>query len=451
MFIVVFLFTVIFLVVFLVSFFCLIKKKDIIEKIYIIIPTICLGFWAIFSLYHTEFSYIYGDFIVFYRAGKQVLINPSKLYDDDRFLYMPSFAVLFAISLSLIPFPLAVMIFLFLNYIMGIISLIEYDRILSLMNLKKKSHRFIFLMMISNGFFIYYQFVFNQSKYILFVIFLVIIRRELQFNNQNKLKDLKYYIINYSLFVFAIGMAPYFLFLLLIYIFHNIPREEIFKIDRVKSYIIVLLLFTAQNFLFIIYPSLILEFLDGINHPQNRNQKLKLLYLREWLDVSANVIFYLSIISNIILLIVTITLISKEKMQIEKKFGFFSIFYILIGVYAYSLLVSLILFSFVLLLYVPYVNQNLKGNDFINNKRCLIIGFLSISAIFLSPNNGLIFEFMPLLREFPFFILINLRYILLLLIMIISITKLYFVEDLNEINKILLDKNENTLKNSISD
>ncbi|MFX0139711.1 MAG: hypothetical protein ACFFDN_39090 [Candidatus Hodarchaeota archaeon] len=312
---------------------------------------------------------------------------------------------------------------------MAIISLIEYDKILSLMNLKKKSHRFLFLIIISNGFFIYYQFIFNQSKYILLVIFLVIIRRELQFNNQYKVKDLKFYLINYCMFVFAIGMAPYFLFLLLIYIFHNIPQDEIFKKDNIKRYFTVILLFIAQNFLFIMYPRLILGFLEGINHPQNRNQKMKLLYLREWVDVSAEVITYLSIISNIILLIVSLFLISKEKMQIEQKFGFFSIFYILIGVYAYSLLVSLILFSFVLLLYVPYVNQNLKGNDFINNNRYLIIGLLSIFAIFLSPYDGLIYEFIPSLRKFPFFILINLRYILLLLIMIISITKLHLKKD----------------------
>ena len=37
-------------------------------------------------------------------------------------------------------------------------------------------------------------------------------------------------------------------------------------------------------------------------------------------------------------------------------------------------------------------------------------------------------------------ILINLRYIFLFLIMIISIVKLYFKEDQNEINKIVQDK-----------
>ena len=184
---------------------------------------------------------------------------------------------------------------------------------------------------------------------------------------------------------------------------------------------------------------MIIGFLEGINHPVFRNQKLKLIYLREWVNVSGIIIIFLVILSNIILVIVTLILIFNKNMEIEQKFGFFSIAFILIGVYAYSILVSLILFSFVILLLVPYINQDKKGIDFIKSNKYQLMGLISISAIFLMPSDGLIYEYIELLNQFPFVILINLRYIFLLLIMIISIGKLYFKEDQNEINKIMLD------------
>jgi len=215
-----------FLLVFIVSFICLMKRVYIIDNLYLIIPAICIVLWAIFSLIHSNFSYISVDFMVFYRSGQIILHNPKLLYEDDRFLYMPSFAILFAISLSLLPVSISVIVFLLINYFMAVLSLLEYNKILTLMNLKEKIHRFLLLMIISNGFFVYYQFVFNQTKYILFFLILVVIRRELQSKKKIKIKDLKYFFINYSIFAFAIGIAPYFLFLLLIYIFHDIPYKS---------------------------------------------------------------------------------------------------------------------------------------------------------------------------------------------------------------------------------
>ncbi|TFF87119.1 MAG: hypothetical protein EU550_03935, partial [Promethearchaeota archaeon] len=276
-----------------------------------------------------------GDFRVHYLAGRTIFIDPTKIYDVSGFLYLPIYAVIFSISISLLPYSLAPTVFYIINYIAAVLALVEYNKVLRLMNLEKKIHRFIFLMVISNGFFVYNQFFFNQHKYILFLILLFILRRELEFNKDEKIKDLRYNIINYSLFLIAIAIAPYFFYLLLIYMFQDISHDDIFKRENMHIYLLVALLFVAQNFLFLIYPDLIFGFLDGLRHPAERNQKLKLIYLREFVNVSAKTITFLGILSNVILFIITLILIYIKKIGLIQKFGYFCIAYVFIGVYAY--------------------------------------------------------------------------------------------------------------------
>ncbi|MFX0072168.1 MAG: hypothetical protein ACFFAO_13860, partial [Candidatus Hermodarchaeota archaeon] len=306
------------------------------ENFYLIIPAFCIVFWAILCLIQKEFVTMTGDFRVHYNAGRVIHNDPRKIYDVSGFLYLPSYAVLFSVTISLLPYSLAPTVFYIINYIAAVLALIEYNKILKLMNVKEKNYRFIFLMVISNGFFVYNQFFFNQHKYILFLILLFILRRELEFNKYEKIKDLKYYLINYNLFIFALAIAPYFFYLLLIYVFQDISRNEILKKKNIQTYCLVAGLFVAQNFLFILYPELIFGFIDGLNHPAERNQKLKLIYLREFVNVSANTITILGIISNIILFALTIFLIyCKNKFSLIQKFGYFCIAYVFIGVYAY--------------------------------------------------------------------------------------------------------------------
>ena len=355
----------------------------------------------------------------------QIFSNPLKLYDNKRFVYLPSFAILFAISLSLFPVIISYYIFFIINYILAILTIVEFNKILVLMNLKEKIHRFMFLIIISNGYFIYFQFYFNQTKYIVLLILLFSIRRELQFDMDEKVKELKYYVINYGLFVFAVGMAPYFIFLLLIYIFHNISFSELFKKENLKKYSIVIIMFVIQNFLFIIFPSLIFDFLDGFNHPQRRQRKLKLIYLREWVQISSSDIRFLSIMLTIALTIISLILILNNKLKIEEKFGYFCIAYVFVGIFAYSIIVSLVLFSFILLLFVPHLNQNSKGIEFVKNNITLLIGLFSILGISFMSSNFIVFQLISIKEEIPFVIFYNLRWIFLLSIMMSSLIKLY--------------------------
>ena len=432
MFLYVLIFVLFFFLFFIISYFCIFKRKLIIDNLYLIIPSICIGLWALYALIYCDFTPIKSDFYVFYSSGKQIFLNPSKLYNVSGYYYMPSFAVLFAISLSLLPLDTAYSTFFIINYILGVLTIRDFNKILIFMNVKEKIHRFMFLIIISNGYFVFHQFYFNQSKYLTFLIFLFIIRRELQYKKEENKKDLKYYLLNYGLFVFAIAMSPYFIFFLLIYIFQDIPKNELFKIENVKKYSIAISMFLIQNILFIIFPQLLFEFIDGFYRPTRKPEYLKLLYLREWVKLSASYIRILSILFSIILSIITIILIFNNKLNIEVKFGYFAIAYIFIGIFSYDFLLGLILYPLVILLFVPYLNENYSSFEFFKSNRILLLGLASILGIFFAWSTFIIFDFIPGLQDFPLIIFFYLRWIFLLSIMMISLIFLKFKK--NKIN-----------------
>ena len=140
MFFYVLLFIIFFLIAFLVCFFCLIKKNLVIENLYLIIPAICIGFWAFYSYFSQDPSNIYKwDLYVVYMVGRQVLTNPAHIYDVPTYLYMPNFAILMAIIISLFPYSMAYYIFFIYNYVWGILANREFNKVLILMDVKKKT------------------------------------------------------------------------------------------------------------------------------------------------------------------------------------------------------------------------------------------------------------------------------------------------------------------------
>jgi len=417
--------------IYFVCFFCLVKRALIIDNLYLIIPAICIAIWAFYSLYKQEFQPFLWDYYVVYSAGRKILTNPSKLYDVRTYLYMPSFAVFIAFTLSIFPSSIAYNILFIYNYIWGVLALREFNKILIMMNLKEKLHRFMFLLIISNGYFVYNQFWFNQTKYLLMLILLFIIRRELQFNKNEIDKDLKYYLINYNLFVLAIGIAPQFIFYLIIYMFQDIPRNELFNRENIKKYGLLAIMSVVQNFLFIIYPSLIEKFLKGYGYVSRRKQKLKVIYLRDWINTDFRTAQLISNLSLIILFILALILIFNNKLRIQEKFGYFSIAYILIGFQFYQFVVALVLFTLTILLFVPYLDQEAKGLEFIKHNKILLIGLLSIAGIFFIAHEFIIYEIIPIPQEYPFVFFDNLRWIILLAIMLTSLFSLHINRERN--------------------
>jgi len=416
------LFIFIFLIIFFLCFFILVKKDLLIENLYLIIPAICIAIWALYALYkHPP----YWDYYVVYSAGEKFLTNPTEIYDVPTYIYMPSCAVLIGLTVSIFPYSIGYYVLLIYNYIWGVLGLREFNKILIFMNLKEKLHRFMFLIVISNGYFVFTQFWFNQTKYLLMLILLFIIRRELQFNKNKIIKDLKYYLINYNLFILAIGVAPHFIFYLIIYIFQNIPRNELFHKENIKKYCLVFLIGVAQNFLFILYPSLLLDFIEGYGYVNKKRQKIKVLYLREWFNVSFSTSRFIGNLTMIIFSIIVLFLILSNKLRIQEKFGYFSIAYVLIGFHFIQSVVGLVLFTLVILLFIPYLNQDVKGLEFIKANRILLIGLLSIAGMFFIPGAFIITEIIPEPEEYPLVMFYNLRWIFLLAIMLTSLFSLH--------------------------
>jgi len=301
------------------------------------------------------------DFKVFYNAGRKILVNPADLYSVSRFLYMPSFAIFFAFTFSLLPYRISFYTFYFINYLSGVFAILEFNRILILMDVKRKAHRFIFLIIISNGYLLWVIFYLNHFKFIMFLILLFIIRREIQYRKEDKKKNSQYYILTYGLFIFMLGMSPYFIFLLFIFLFQEIKLKELFKKDNLKIYFIIIIWFIIQNITFILYPSQIFEFFKGFNRPAEEVRGAYPLYLKDFLDVKDYEMRVISYVFTGILVVITLILILNRTQNIEYKFGFFLLAFLFFGIISHPPLIAYICCSFVLFLFVPFLEQGEKG------------------------------------------------------------------------------------------
>ncbi|MFX0138672.1 MAG: hypothetical protein ACFFDN_33830, partial [Candidatus Hodarchaeota archaeon] len=265
-----------------------------------------------------------------------------------------------AISISLFPYNIAYFIWYGLNYIFAALLVIEFNKILKLLSIKEKIHRFLFLMVISNGFLILIQFALNQTKFFVCAILLFILRREIQYKKEEKEKDFKYKFITYFLFVMIVGMVPYFLFLLLIFIFHDIPFSEVFEKENLKTYGLVALIFIAQNFLFIIYPRLIFDYYFIIfRYYQNYQISLAFYYLtfiHKIFIIPNTVKIIISLILLTILYEIIGFLLITKKLTIQEKFSYFAISFIFLNSIAFKTLI--VLFPLTLLLFIPFFHQD---------------------------------------------------------------------------------------------
>ena len=409
------------------------------ENIYLIIPMACIVLWAILFLISTffnpglsNFEFIYFDYKIWYGAGQQIHKDPTKLYSTDygydiNYTWMPFWAMIFAFSFSLIPYSIGYFTLYTLNILSGILFVREFNKILILYDVKGKLHRFLFLIIISNGFVILNIFRQNQTKLMVALIVFYILRREIQYRKGDIEKNFKYHIIIYGLFVFMIGMAPYFIFLLIIYIFQDIQLKELLKKDNIKIYTIIVSMFLVQNILFIIYPILILEFLNGFF----KNANFFIFYLSEWLVFSDIQITIFNIISTISLVIITIILILNRKLKIEMKFAYFAFIAIFVSLFANRVLS--VFLPLILLIFVLFLKQDFEGFEFVKENKFLLIGLISIAGIYLNVNSETIYSFilivLPILAGSILMFIIYLRWLILLSIMTFSLSILMLKYD----------------------
>ena len=98
---------------------------------YLIIPLLCISAYLLFYLIYIEKKFI-GDFRIFFNAGKKILHDPKQLYNVSGYWYTPCFALLFALTLSQFPFIISFYILIFINYIMAVLFILEYNKILNI-------------------------------------------------------------------------------------------------------------------------------------------------------------------------------------------------------------------------------------------------------------------------------------------------------------------------------
>ncbi|MFX1392089.1 MAG: hypothetical protein ACFFAH_00815 [Promethearchaeota archaeon] len=402
-----------------------IKFEFLKDKLYLLIPMLCVVLWAFlylimqdFKIHQGEFK---GDFYVLYNAGKVLLNNPSDLYNpENRYYYLPVFAMIVSITFSLLPFFIADNAFYIMNIIFGILFTYEFNRILILMDLIEKKLRFLFLIIISNGFHVYHLFYFNQFKYIIGFLLFFIIRRELQYRKEEREKNLKFYLLNLFLFALVIAIFPFFIFLLLIYIFNDIHIADIFKMANIRIYLIVISIFLIQNFLFIVFPSFILKSFELFTlHSQNELGSFSIFYLSsfEWYNISDYLI--INLISSLIIGFITILLIFNKNLKVEFKFSYFSLACIIFSTYASRAL--LILFPFTLLLYIPFLYQNEKGINFIKHNIIILIALISVLSINMAPPSITILKYFSELEGSIFFLLYQCLKLICVSVLVISI------------------------------
>ena len=152
-------------------------------------------------------------------------------------------------------------------------------------------------------------------------ILLFILRREIQYKKEERAKDFKYKFITYFLLGMIVSMVPYFIFLLLIFMFHDIPRGELLEKENLKTYGLVTLIFLAQNFLFFIYPGLIFDYYQVFRFFQLLQFRLAHYYLiliNEIFIIPEGVHFIVSLILLIFLLEIIGFLIVTKKLKIHE-------------------------------------------------------------------------------------------------------------------------------------
>lgn len=358
------------------------------ENIYLLIPIITTLLWALACVWFfreqiISSGYYRSDLLAFRSIGYYMVYDPSKNYPGQW--YMPITGYFFFIAFTIWPIPVAHWICFMLNYVSAVLILIEFNKILKIMGIKEKFHRFLFLIIPANGWIIFWQFQTNSYKYITGFIILLILRREIKWNLEERSKNLMFYLINYGLFLFILSWAPYLIFFLILYVFYNIRLRDLFKRRNVKKYFILIGMFVIQNMLFFIYPYYFYIFLTKGLTFSTKHFYMFLVYSR--VELPTETMQLISNIFSIILLIISLFIAFIPKVSIQRKFTYFSFFYILFGTFrVYYSMVFLI--PLMMLALIPFFIQENFSLDFIKKNLFLIIGLISLFIYCVYPTTA---------------------------------------------------------------
>lgn len=379
----------------------------------------------------------YADFGFFYESGTRVLTDPINLYKMEKFYYLPSAATFFAFTLAIFPLSISYYAFYFTNIVLGILIVREFNKILILLDIEDKFTRFLFLILISNGWFLHRIFTFNQTKLIVSFLLVLIIKREIQYRIGEREKDLKYYFINYFTLIFLIGLAPILILVFIIFLFNDINIRDFFKKKSIKIHLLIIVIFLFQNILFIIFPSLIFDYFakDGLNWAYVLPGYCNCFFFEIGYYLSEPFFTLYFISSTIIIAVITIILAFHPNLRLETKIGFFSLSYLILGMFSGFMLCYMNM-MFSLFLLIPNINKKEKKMEFIKENKLISVSLLIYAAIiFISPLET-IQTYLLITNEYPFNIIATYRYVFLIGFYIISVILILLIK--NKDKKILI-------------
>ncbi|TFF96567.1 MAG: hypothetical protein EU547_06285 [Promethearchaeota archaeon] len=442
------------------------------DKWYIIIPIICFFGWAFISLLKDKF-YIYDatDFDMLYYASKNMFTNPGEVYTNfpsDRYYYAPAFATIFGVIVFLSSFEISIWFLFGALLVIGVLIILEFDKILKLYNIDNIFIRFLFLFVIANGHSIMINFDFMQTKLFVIYFLLLFLRREIQHRKSNKnlaKNNNRFLFWQIMIFVFGIGLVPqYAIFLIIVYFLYNISIREIFIRQQLKKYGLFILVFLIQNFMFIIIfianPKTISYILEGfigignryfstditINEIVNQSKFLPLDLLSLFIYSISFLIgvpiidtFFLTIISLIIMFILIIILVLNKRLEIEEKFGYIAFFSLLFNTF-YHGRDRVILIPLTALLFIIKVYERDDILKFIKKNMVWLIGLGTLLLINLYPRMFFILRVFTFLEIIPLGILL-LAVCLIYIIMGFCILKLRKFDIISTFRKNSIDLN----------
>jgi len=403
------------------------KFVEIKQNLYLIIPICCIILWAIYALLHCLFIdniLVHWDFLQRYIPAKTLLFDPENIYHTEAVAFwLPSHTILF-VPFVFVPILIANYIFYSINIFLAIIFVRQFNRILILMDLNEKIYRFMFLMIISNGFIVYRQFWLNNVKFIVGVILFFVITRELHYRKDKITKTMKYYWITYGPFALAIGIYPPFIYLMLIYLFQDVRFRDLLKKKSFKMYGIIGIWFAIQNFIIFIYPSLIFDLLTLYSRYNEEWGPTMFFYFKDFSLFQIPYKQFIILLMSIIMGFISFLLILNKKLQIEEKFAYFSLISIFLNIYTWQVLLILIPFS--LLVFLKFLNKEIKVMDFFKKNKILIIGLIGIIGISFMPEfNFSFYKYAPFLENNPYNIIVSLRWVFFVFMLGFSILILH--------------------------
>jgi hypothetical protein len=365
------------------------------------------------------------DFHMFHEAGVQFWNNYSLIYEVPGFLYLPSFAVVSAFLFAPLPLWEAHFVLFSINLFLGIIFVIELDKIYELCGLKSRLNRLLFLSVSTASWFVYIQFYHPQAKLIVGVILFYILRKTLEFRKAKKEKTYLNYFIEYFLLSFALGISPYLIFMVFLLILDDIGSSNLLKKESIKKYLLFGGIFLAQNILFVISPNIIMDYITAGFGRYGGHPSINLFYVREWLSFE-----YADIVENILtgLLLVFCIILGISRLKLPVKIGISSLLYLLLGTFGWSK--EFIFISLLFLLLIPYVKQGEFSLDLAFDNFYIYTGMFCIFFINIQPVVGsTILGYLPFLQNFPFILIFYVRYLIFFIIFILVLITIYKTEE----------------------